>query len=57
MLAGTFLAEGVAVVIADGSFNQAIDRAAFEQHLDTDVSPIYVTLRVTLRGGAPPRAG
>ena len=46
-LAGTFLAEGVAVVIADGSFNQASDRAAFEQHLDTDVSPIYVTLRVT----------
>ncbi len=46
-LASTFLAEGVAVVIADGSYNRPIDRAAFEQHLDADVSPIYVTLRVT----------
>ena len=47
MLASTFLSDGVAVVIADGSFNQATDRAAFEQHLDTDVSPLYVTLRVS----------
>ncbi len=38
MLASTFLSDGIAVVVADGSFNQATDRAAFEQHLDTDVS-------------------
>jgi predicted kinase len=46
-LAGTFLTEGVAVVIADGSFNQPSDRAAFDRHLGADVSPLYVTLRVT----------
>ena len=56
MLVNTFLTDGVAVVIADGSYNQASDRAAFEQHLDTNVSPLYVTLRVTFGGGAPPRA-
>ena len=38
---------GVAVVIADGSFNLASDRAAFEQRLDSNVSPFYVTLNVT----------
>ena len=47
MLASTFLSDGIAVVVADGSFNQATDRAAFEQHLDTDVSPLYVTLMVS----------
>jgi len=46
-LAGTFQADGVAVVIVDGSFNQPMDRAAFEQHLDATVRPMYVTLRVT----------
>ena len=46
-LANGFLADGVAVVIADGSYNLASDRAAFEQHLDTDVRPLYVTLEVT----------
>lgn len=46
-LANTFLSAGVAVVIADGSFNLASDRAAFEKHLETQVSPLYVTLRVT----------
>ncbi len=46
-LANGFLADGVAVVIADGSYNLAIDRAAFEEHLDPDVRPLYVTLEVT----------
>ena len=45
-LAGSFLAEGVAVVVADGSFNDPNDRAVFEQHLDAGVSPLYVTLTV-----------
>ena len=47
MLANTFLMDGVVVVIADGSFNLASDRAEFERHLDANVSPVYVTLRVT----------
>jgi len=46
-LANGFLADGVAVVIADGSYNLASDRATLEQHLDTGVSPLYVTLKVT----------
>lgn len=46
-LANTFLADGVAVVIAAGSFNQAADRAVFEQGLDTDVRLFYVALSVT----------
>ena len=46
-LASGFLADGVAVVIADGSYNLAADRAAFEQHLDLSVRPVYVTLEVT----------
>jgi adenylylsulfate kinase-like enzyme len=46
-LANTFLEEGVAVVIAEGSFNTPSDRAAFVQHLGASVDPIYVTLRVS----------
>ena len=46
-LANGFLKDGVAVVIADGSFNVVNDRAAFEQHLETKISPLYVTLKVT----------
>ena len=46
-LANTFLEEGVAVVVAEGSFNTPGDRAAFAQHLDTGVGPRYVTLRVS----------
>ena len=46
-LANAFVADGVAVVIADGSYNQAIDRATFEQGLDTHVRPLYVALSVT----------
>lgn len=46
-LTNTFLEEGVAVVVAEGSFNRPDDRAAFAQHLDTSLRPRYVTLRVS----------
>jgi predicted kinase len=46
-LASGFLADGVAVVIADGSYNLADDRATFERHLDPAVRPLYVALEVT----------
>jgi predicted kinase len=46
-LANTFLADGVAVVVAEGSFNRPDDRTAFVDHLDTSVEPLFVTLRVT----------
>ena len=47
MLANTFLADGVAVVIADGSFNSPGDRAALARDLGADTDPVYVTLRVS----------
>ena len=46
-LAITFLEEGVAVVVAEGSFNTPADRAAFARHLGPNVRPVYVTLRVS----------
>ena len=46
-LTNTFLAEGTAVVVAEGSFNTPGDRAAFAQYLDASVDPVYVTLRVS----------
>jgi adenylylsulfate kinase-like enzyme len=46
-LANTFLEDGVAVVIADGSFNRPSDRATLAQHLRADARPVYVTLRVS----------
>lgn len=46
-LANTFLAEGTAVVVAEGSFNTPGDRASFAQSLDGSVDPVYVTLRVS----------
>jgi adenylylsulfate kinase-like enzyme len=46
-LANAFLAGGVAVVIADGSFNAMADREVFERDLGMGVEPRYVTLRVT----------
>ena len=46
-LANTFLAEGTAVIVAEGSFNTPGDRAAFSQRLDAGVDPVYVTLRVS----------
>jgi adenylylsulfate kinase-like enzyme len=47
ILANTFLEQGVAVVVAEGSFNTPGDRSAFAQHLDAGVDPLYVTLRVS----------
>ena len=46
-LANTFLAEGTAVVVAEGSFNTPGDRVSFARHLDASVDPVYVTLRVS----------
>ena len=46
-LANTFLEEGVAVVIAEGSFNRPSDRVAFAQYLHSDADPVYVTLQVS----------
>ena len=46
-LANTFLAEGVGVVVAEGSFNTPGDRTAFTERLDPSVGPPFVTLRVT----------
>jgi adenylylsulfate kinase-like enzyme len=46
-LADAFLADGVAVVIADGSFNAAGDREVFARNLDPGVEPRFVTLRIT----------
>lgn len=46
-LANTFLDQGMAVVVAEGSYNTPADRAAFSDHLGPGVSPLYVTLRVS----------
>lgn len=46
-LANTFLAEGVGVVVAEGSFNTPGDRTAFTERLDPSGGPQFVTLRVT----------
>jgi predicted kinase len=46
-LANAFLHEGVAVVVAEGSFNTPDDRTALAQRLDPGVAPLYVTLRVS----------
>jgi adenylylsulfate kinase-like enzyme len=46
-LASAFLADGLAVVIAEGSFNATGDRDTFEKSLGDGVEPRYVTLRVT----------
>jgi chloramphenicol 3-O-phosphotransferase len=45
--ANAILGRGVAVVIADGSFNTPTDRAAFEEALRPTTIPHYVTLRVS----------
>jgi shikimate kinase len=37
----------IAVVIAEGSFNTATDRDAFERHLRPAAAPVYVMLRVS----------
>jgi predicted kinase len=41
------LEDGVAVVVAEGSFNTPGDRAAFRDHLTTGIDPLYVTLHVS----------
>jgi adenylylsulfate kinase-like enzyme len=46
-MANTLLNDGVAAVIAEGSFNMPGDRAAFARHLGASVVPLYVTLRVS----------
>jgi hypothetical protein len=56
-LTNTFLSDRVAVVIADGSFNLASDRAAFEQHLDRNVRPLLRDAQSHVRGGAQTGAG
>jgi len=39
--------EGVAVVIAEGSFNLPSDRATFARHLRSSADPVFVTLQVS----------
>jgi adenylylsulfate kinase-like enzyme len=46
-VANAFLAKGVAVVIADGSFNLPSDRAAFVEHLRPSPGLVFVTLQVS----------
>ena len=46
MRANALAAEGVAVVIAEGSYNSADDRLTFARHLSSGEKPLFVTLRV-----------
>ena len=46
-VANAFQEEGVAVVIAEGSFNLPSDRAAFAQHLRPSSGLAFVTLQVS----------
>jgi adenylylsulfate kinase-like enzyme len=46
-LANAFLEEGVAVVIAEGSFNVPGDRAVLAQHLRQSSGLVFVTLQVS----------
>ena len=46
-LTNTFLDEGVAVVIAEGSFNTQADRTTYARHLEPPSDPLYVSLRVS----------
>ena len=45
--ANAFQQDGLAVVIAEGSFNVPKDRAAFAQHLRPGVELVFVTLQVS----------
>jgi adenylylsulfate kinase-like enzyme len=47
MAANAFLEDGLAVVIADGSFNLPRDRATFAQHLRASSDLVFVTLQVS----------
>lgn len=44
--ANALAAEGVAVAIAEGSYNAADDRTVFIRHLAPGEAPVFVTLRV-----------
>lgn len=60
--ANAYLADGVTAVIAEGSFNLPVDRAAFAQELRSGAGPVYVTLRVSFaealrRASADPTRG
>jgi shikimate kinase len=44
--AKAFVAQSVAVLIAEGSFNAPEDRLAFVRHLNAGEEPVFVTLRV-----------
>jgi adenylylsulfate kinase-like enzyme len=46
-VANAFLEDGVAVVIADGSFNVPSDRAALARHIRPGSRLVFVTLRVS----------
>jgi adenylylsulfate kinase-like enzyme len=46
-VANAFLEEGVAVVVAEGSFNVPSDRAALIQHLRPSSGLVFVTLQVS----------
>jgi shikimate kinase len=47
--ANTFLEQGAAVVIAEGSFNLPSDRATFTQHLRPSAGLAFVTLQVSFQ--------
>jgi adenylylsulfate kinase-like enzyme len=49
MAADSFSRDGVAVVIAEGSFNQPTDRAAFDEDLVGHSGTVYVTLQVSFQ--------
>jgi adenylylsulfate kinase-like enzyme len=49
-VANAFREDGLAVVIADGSFNLPSDRAAFAQHLRPGLGLVFVTLQVSFDG-------
>lgn len=46
-VANAFVEEGVAVVIAEGSFNLPSDRATFAEHLRPGSGLVFVTLQVS----------
>ena len=46
-LVNTFLNDGLAVVVVEGSFNTPDSRGELTQQLSTGDSPLYVTLRVS----------
>jgi len=45
--ANAYSQDGVAVVVAEGSFNLPVDRAVFDEALVVNSGPIYVTLEVS----------